>query len=101
MKVSISSNIPTQWRSAKPIQSYDTHFLYIGVERYDVVAKTLSCFTSQGDYVQKPCLQTTFSSGYATEAVRVTLYSESPRVWSEELSPQEVFFFVQQPTHAV
>ena len=93
MKVSLSSSIPHQWRSAKPIHSYDTHFLYIGVERYDMVAKTLSSFTSEGEYTQTPCQQTTFSSGYATEAVRVTLYSESPRVWSEELSPQEVFFF--------
>ena len=93
MKVTISSTIPTRWRSAKPIQSYDTHFLYIGVERYDTVAKTLSYFTSDGDYGQTPCQQTTFSSGYATEPVRVTLYSESPRVWSEELSPEELFFF--------
>ena len=93
MKVTISSAIPTRWRSAKPIHSYDTHFLYIGVERYDMVAKTLSYFTSDGDYAYMPCPQTTFSSGYATEPVRVTLYSESPRVWSEELSPQELFFF--------
>ena len=101
MKVAISTTLPAAWKKTKPLNSYDTHFLYIGVERYDVATKTLSSFTSEGDYTQTPCVDTTFSSSYAKEAVRVTIYSESPRVWSEELSPHDVFFFVQQPTQAV
>jgi hypothetical protein len=96
MKVSISTTLPSAWKKTKPIHSYDTHFLYTGVERYDTVAKTLSSFTSEGEYTQRPCTETTFSSSYANEAVRVTVYSESPRVWSEELSPHDTFFFTEQ-----
>ncbi len=104
MKITMSSSIPPKWRATKPVRSYETHFIYTGVERYDTVAKTLSSIERNEDtltYTQRPCVETTFSSGYANEAVRVTVYSESPRVWSEELSPHEVFFFVQQPTQAV
>jgi hypothetical protein len=101
MKVAISTTLPAEWKKTKPIHSYDTHFLYTGVERYDMVMKTLSSFTSEGEYTNIPCEDTTFSSSYAKEAVRITIYSQSPRVWSEELSPHDVFFFVQQPTQAV
>lgn len=101
MKVAISTTLPAAWTKTKPVHCYDTHFLYTGVERYDVVAKTVSSLTSDGEYTQTPCTDTAFSSSYAKEAVRVTIYSESPRVWSEELSPHDVFFFVQQPTQAV
>jgi hypothetical protein len=96
MKVAISTTLPAEWKKTKPIHSYDTHFLYTGVERYDTATKTLSSFTSDGEYTQRPCTDTSFSSSYANEAVRVTIYSESPRVWSEELSPHDVFFFTQQ-----
>lgn len=96
MKVSISTTCPLPWKTAKPIRSYDTNFLYIGVERYDIATKTLSSFTSEGEYTQRPCTETSFSSSYTNEAVRVTIYSESPRMWSEELSPHDVFFFTEQ-----
>ena len=96
MKVSISTTCPSAWKTTKPIRSYDTNFLYIGVERYDVATKTLSSFTSDGEYTQRPCTDTSFSSSYANEPVRITIYSEAPRMWSEELSPHDVFFFTQQ-----
>ena len=96
MKVAISATLPAEWKKTKPIRSYDTNFLYIGVERYDTATKTVSSFTSDGEYTQRPCTETSFSSSYANEAVRVTIYSESPRVWSEELTPHDVFFFTQQ-----
>ena len=104
MKISISSTIPRMWKTARPIRVYETNFIYIGVERYDTVTKTLSSIERNGDtltYLENPCNHATFSSSYANEHVRVTIYSESPRVWSEELSPHELFFFVQQPTQAV
>jgi hypothetical protein len=104
MKISISSSIPPKWRVIKPVRSYETNFIYIGVQRYNTFTKAMSSIERTGDtltYKEEPCTQPTFSSSYANEPVRVTVYSESPRVWSEELSPHEVFFFVQQPTQAV
>lgn len=35
------------------------------------------------------------SRGFHVEPVRVTVYSENPRVWKEELSPVEIYFFKQ------
>jgi len=104
MKISISSTIPKKWRSAKALKTYETNFIYVGVERYNTVTKTLSSIERNGDtltYKEEPCTHPTFSSSYANEHVRVTVYSESPRVWSEELAPHELFFFVQQPTQTV
>jgi hypothetical protein len=104
MKISISSTVPRKWSSAKPVRVYETNFIYIGVERYNTVTKAISSIERTGGtltYKEEPCTQPTFSSSYANEHVRITIYSESPRVWSEELSPHEVFFFVQQPTQAV
>jgi hypothetical protein len=33
---------------------------------------------------------------YAAEHVRVIVYSDSPKIWAEELSPHETHFFQQQ-----
>jgi len=33
---------------------------------------------------------------YSAEYVRITVYSDSPKIWSEELAPGEVHFFQQQ-----
>lgn len=89
---------------SKAGKSYDTKFLYVGFSRYDTEKKILSKIVKRSDgkirYTEGIC-GTTFSRGYHTELVRITTYSESPRVWSEELSPECIYYFVQQPIQAV
>jgi hypothetical protein len=102
MNVKLLSTLPAEWKCKKPIQTYETRFVYIGFRRYDTHKKTISGFlhTSDGSvtYQEFPTSETVLSRAYHTECVRVTVYSESPRVWTEELSPYDLFAFVQHPT---
>ena len=69
-----------------------------GLCRYNVHEKTVSSFHQTGStltYHEVPYTGTILSRGYATELVRVSVYSESPRVWAEELSPDVTHFFMQ------
>jgi hypothetical protein len=71
-----------------------------GLSRYDVHANLVSSLQQHGDrlvYQEVPFTGTVLSRGYATELVRVSVYSDSPKVWAEELSPECVYFFVQHP----
>lgn len=93
----IPQNLP------KPIEIYETHFLYLGFGRYDVVKKIISRIesTENGNiiYTETPIeVPKTFPKAYHSEFVRVTVYSHTPRVWKEELSPYDYTFF-QQATH--
>jgi hypothetical protein len=36
------SRLPSEWATKKPIEKYETQFLYVGLSRYDTVKKTLS-----------------------------------------------------------
>ncbi len=103
MEIAIRTTLPPEW-SSKSGKSYDTKFVYVGFSRYDTEKKVLSKIVKRSNgtlhYTEGPC-GTTFSRGYHTELARVTLYSESPRVWSEELSPECIYYFVQQPIQAV
>ena len=101
MKVKIVAKLPDEYK--KPIRSYETRFLYIGFRRYDTFQKTISSFQYSDEgivFQEDPYEDEMFSRAYSTELARVTIYSESPRVWVEELSPHERFVFVQQPTQA-
>jgi len=78
---------------------YETQMIATGLCRYNVHEKTVSSFVKQGTsvvYHEVPYTGTILSRGYATELVRVSVYSESPRVWTEELSPDVVHFFIQK-----
>lgn len=69
------------------------------MSRYDVETKTLSTLKLEGDrilYSERPYEGRVFSRVYAAEHVRITVYSDSPKIWSEELAPGEVHFFQQQ-----
>lgn len=84
----------------KPIEIYETHFLYIGFGRYDVVKKVTSRIEATEDgktlYTETPVeAPKTFPKVYHSEFVRVTVYSQSPRMWKEELSPYDYTFFQQ------
>ena len=81
------------------MRSSETRFLYTGVRRYNPDTKTLSAFELRGDkviYTETSCPNTIFSRGYATELVRVIVYSDSPKIWAEELAPDVVHFFAQK-----
>lgn len=81
------------------MREYETRFLYTGFSRYDVERKVLSTLKleedGQVDYSERPHEGRVFSRVYATELVRVRVYSETPKVWAEELSPHETHFFQQ------
>ena len=94
MKISISQTRPT----TKPIREYETRFIYVGFKfRYDTHTKTVSSIMRRADgetsYREDPCDTDVFSRAYSSEHVRVTVYSDSPKIWSEEVSPTEYFVF--------
>jgi len=101
MKIQILSTLPSNWSTKKPIRTYETRMISLGFRRYNVDTKQVSWFlhNSDGtvDYDEVQLDEPVLSRAYATEHVRVTVYSESPRIWMEEVSPQERFVFVQQP----
>jgi hypothetical protein len=74
--------------------------LYTGFSRYDVDRKVLSTIqvTPEGKllYTERKHEGHVFSRVYAAEHVRVIVYSDSPKVWAEEIAPYEVHFFQQQ-----
>lgn len=80
--------------------TYETRYIYTGFSRYDTEKKISTRIVEQpnGRWIlyETPCEDTVFSRGYYTELVRVTVYSQSPRIWKEELSPHDVYFFTQQ-----
>lgn len=104
MDVQMMTALPAEYKSQKG-KTYETKYIYTGLRRYDTQRKTLSHITQTKPGIlhidETPCTNTVFSRAYHTELVRVTVYSESPRVWKEELSPHETYFFVQQLTQAL
>lgn len=105
MNIQILASLPPEWSNAKPVRTYETRFLALGFRRYDIERKMISSFEQQPDgtifYTETPADDAVFSRSYATEITTVVVYSESPRVWVEQVSPHERFVFVQQPTQAV
>jgi hypothetical protein len=104
MEVRMRSFVPGEFARSKPIKTYETRFLYTGFSRYDIQKKTVSNIFRRPDgrtfYTESPCEETAFSRAYAAELVRITVYSENPKVWKEETSPHETHFFQQVTTAA-
>lgn len=101
MEVQITNQVPLQLR---PIRTYETKYLYTGFSRYDTEAKILSTITvldngkilySERNY------SGSLSRSYTTELVRVTIYSEKPKMWAEETVPGQLHFFQQTPQQDV
>lgn len=98
MKIHVLYELPDEWKNKKPIRSYETRFLYVGLRRLDTFNKTLSMFqhTENGlVYHEEPFPDITISRLYSTENALVSVYSESPRVWVEELSPHERYVYAE------
>lgn len=82
----------------RPLRDYETKLIATGLRRYDVHTKTVSTLTStQGRfyYSEVPYTGSILPRGYATELVRIVVYSESPKAWAEFLAPDIVYFFRQ------
>jgi hypothetical protein len=96
MNISISQTKPV----TKPIRDYETRLVYIGFRfRYNTHAKTISSITKHPEgkitYYERPCDTNVFSQIHYGENVRVIVYSESPKVWCEEITPDEYFVFTE------
>lgn len=95
MKITISKTKPT----TKPIREYETRILYVGRCRYNTHTKTISTLVKhpEGDitYNEFPSDTDVFSQVYSSEYVRVIVYSESPKLWCEEIAPNEYYVFTE------
>ena len=101
MNVSVHTELPADWKGKKPLRTYETRLMYIGFRRYDIERNILSDFqrddkTGNIVYTEVQFPDLVFSRAYHTELVRVSVYSESPRVWVEEMTPDESFVFVEK-----
>lgn len=96
MKVTITKSKPT----TKPIREYETCFIYVGCKyRYDTYTKTLSSIEKHTDgsitYTEMPSDSAVFSRGYSSENMRVIVYSDSPKIWCEEIAVDDYFVFTE------
>lgn len=93
------SKLPAEWVTKKPIEKYETQFLYVGLSRYDTVKKRLSSIvrTKEGKtlYKETPYEEGSLARCYISEFATVTVYSESPRVWVEDMGVNETSVFVE------
>lgn len=93
------SKLPSEWATKKPIEKYETQFLYVGLSRYDTVKKTISNITRAPDgkatYTEKPYGDKSLARCYVSEFATVTVYSHSPRIWVEDLGVDDKMVFVE------
>lgn len=98
MEVRLSVGLPNEFKHKRPLRSYDTRYLYTGFSRYNVETKTISTITTNNNklfYKEVKFDGTTFPRAYSAEHVRIDVYSENPKVWSETLNPHDIHFFQQ------
>jgi hypothetical protein len=103
MEIKILPYIPEEWKRRKPLEDYDTTLLYTGFSRYNTKTKMLSQIlrddtTGSLTYTESPCDSEVLSRCYSSESARIIVYSTSPAVWVEILSPIELYFIQQQRT---
>lgn len=96
MKITITKTKP----ETKPVREYETRFVYIGCKyRYNTHTKTLSSFEKQTDgsitYTEIPAESGVFSRAYSSEDMRVLVYSDSPKIWCEERTIEDVYVFTE------
>lgn len=93
------SRLPAEWVGKKPVERYETQFLYVGLSRYDTVKKTLSAILRSTDgkvlYDETPYDDGPLARSYVSEFATVTVYSKSPRVWVEDMGINEQTVFVE------
>jgi hypothetical protein len=99
MEVELTHSIPDAWKEA-PCTTYETKYIYIGFRRLTTKTNKIQSleFTPTGTWMfrEEDNLHSgVLSRAYHTELVTVTEYSKSPRVWMEQIEPNQVFFFRQ------
>lgn len=86
MEIAIETTVPPTLKSQK---TYETTYIYIGFRRYDTTNRKLQTITRKDDkyyFEEMDYKASVFSRGYHTELARVTEYSQSPRIWKEEVN---------------
>jgi hypothetical protein len=96
MKVSVSNMVSEPYASQKGT-TYETRYLYTGFGRYNEYEKTLEIVqfepeTSTYSFFSRPYVEGVFSRVYHVEALTITLYSASPRIWKEIVGEDTIFF---------
>lgn len=95
MKIAIIEGLPEKFTGIKGT-TYETKYFYTGFGRYNEYEKTLEAMQFNPDgscsFFTRPHEPEVFSRVYYTEAVTITLYSTSPRVWKEEVGGVVWFF---------
>jgi hypothetical protein len=99
----MTTSLPSEWAAVVPLEIYETQFFSVGLSRYDTTKKTLSSLVRTGTgrtvYTERPCTDTVLARCYVSEFATVTVYSHSPRVWTEDVGADGFTVFVQhQPT---
>ena len=95
----LTNGIPDEWKG-KEGKTYETKYIYIGFRRLNSVTNKIQTIEVNPDgtwtFQEEDNLNSgVLSRSYNTELVTVTEYSQSPRVWSESIDPEHIFFFRQ------
>ena len=104
MKLSITNKVPELYTTKKGT-TYETRYLYTGFGRYNEFEKTLEVIQVEPDesftFFSRPHTVEVLSRVYHSEAVTLTLYSVSPRIWKETVGEDTWFFqeIVQAGAH--
>jgi hypothetical protein len=95
MKVAILEKTPEMYANQKGT-TYETRYLYTGFGRYNEYEKTLEVVQIDPDgafsFFSRPFVAEVMSRVYHVEAITITLYSASPRIWKESVGPDSWFF---------
>ena len=98
MEVEYSRLVPAEFVLQQG-STYETVYIYTGFGKYDAqrnVLMTMQRLPNGHLLVREaPYSPHVIGRGFHTELVRVTTYSQNPRIWKEELSPTEIYFFKQ------
>lgn len=95
MEVVVSLSAPPE--ASKPSSTYETTYVYTGLGRVDTHRKKVILWKRVGDrnFLTELDAPDILPRAYYTEHVRVSVYSEQPRIWKEERCPVDVYFFKQ------
>ena len=99
MEVQLVSGVPLAWLTCTPIRTYETTYLYTGLSRIDTYLKKIQTLESLPNgnikFTERDFADGVVPRVYSVEHVRVTDFAHVPRVWKEEVSPTEVYFYCQ------
>ena len=98
MEITMTTSLPSKWTAVKPLETYETQFLYVGLSRYNTTKKTLSSIVTTGAttvYTETPYATGSLARCYVSEFATVSVYCLSPRVWKEDMGVDGQTVFVQ------